>query len=682
MIRIYTIAFILLLLPILSVSQDTIKTDTLDYYEMSLEQLLNVKSHGVPSELEKLINQLILAASKKPLSARESPAIISIITQEEIRNSGARDLMDVLQLVPGIFFGMDVEGVVGIGIRGNWGHEGKVLLLLDGQEMNEIMFATTQYGNHIPVDQIKKIEVIRGPGSAIYGGFAEYGVINIVTKSGEDISGMRVSGQYGQFRENLARFNYSLSAGSKINKFEWSLAMFMGHANRSDQDFTDFYGGMYNMHNNSNLDPTYLNLGLAWNGFSARFIYDHYVTSSRDGYDLVKDDAYREDFNSLFGELKYQKKISDKFSFTTKVNYKQQVPWKTIAVDSLTSDYHKVASRYSGNVFGSWNITPRINLIGGADIYYDTSEDRVDSSFFSNGEQKVSYLNQGYYVQGLVKTRFVNFILGSRYDIHSEYGSAFVPRVGLTKKIRKLNFKLLYSNSFRAPSIENINLADSTGIKPEKTTVIELEVGYQFKRNSILTLNFFDITTKDPIVYYYDDSLATDNYHNFGSTGTTGAEAEYRYKGKWGYLTGSYSFYTSANKDKVDDYAVPEHDELLLAFPAHKITLNTSINITKKFSINPSLIWFSTRYGYDNIDTTGTSTIHEYAPGFLANIFLNYNDLIKGLTLGVGVYDLLNEKLEYIQPYNGYHAPLPGPSREFVFHLSYTIGFKKEEKNK
>jgi outer membrane cobalamin receptor len=676
------LAVFLFLSPILAVSQDTIKNDTLDYYEMSLEQLLNVKSHGIPSELEKLINQLILAASKKPLSSRESPALISIVTQEEIKNSGARDLMDVLHLVPGIFFGVDVEGVVGIGIRGNWAHEGKVLLLLDGQEMNEIMFATTQYGNHFPIDQIKKIEIIRGPGSAIYGGFAEYGVINIITKSGEDLTGMRVAAHYGQFKESLARINYSLSAGSKINKFEWSLAMFMGHANRSDQVFSDFYGGTYEMHNNSNLDPAYLNLGLSWKGLSARFIIDHYVTSSRDGYDIVKDDAYREDFNSVFGELKYKKKINDKFSFTTKINYKQQTPWKTLDVDTLTSDYYKVASRYSGSVFGSWNITPRVNLIGGADVYYDTAEDLVDSSFFYNGEQKVSYLNQGYYLQGLIKTRFVNFIIGSRYDIHSEYGSAFVPRVGLTKKIKKLHFKLLYSNSFRAPSIENINLADSNGIKPEKTTVIELEVGYQFKRNSILTLNFFDITTKDPIVYYYDDSLATDNYHNFGSGGTTGIEAEYRYKEKWGYLTCAYSFYSTANKDKVDDYTVPDHDELLLAFPAHKITINASINLTKKLSINPSVVWFSRRYGYDNIDSTGTSAIHEYAPGLLGNIFLNYNDILKGLTLGVGVYDILDEKIKYIQPYNGYHAPLPGPSREFVFHLSYNIGFKKTEKKK
>src|ERR1700752_2273742 len=113
-----------------------VRKDTVDYYEMSLEQLLKLKAHGVPSELEKLINTLISVASKKPLNVRESPSIVSLITAEEIKASGARDLIDVLRLVPGVDFGVDVLGVVGIGMRGNWAHEGKTLVLLDGQEMN------------------------------------------------------------------------------------------------------------------------------------------------------------------------------------------------------------------------------------------------------------------------------------------------------------------------------------------------------------------------------------------------------------------------------------------------------------------------------------------------------------------------------------------------------------------
>src|SRR4051812_12335517 len=107
--------------------QDTLpKKDSIDFYELSLEQLLKMKAHGVPSELEKLINQLIAVASKKPLNTRESPSIVTLITDEEIRRSGARDMIDVLRMVPGFDFGVDVEGVTGLGLRGNWAHEGKI----------------------------------------------------------------------------------------------------------------------------------------------------------------------------------------------------------------------------------------------------------------------------------------------------------------------------------------------------------------------------------------------------------------------------------------------------------------------------------------------------------------------------------------------------------------------------
>src|SRR4051812_788420 len=87
-------------------SQETVQEnpDSSTFYNLSIEELLNVE---------------ISVASKKALTLRESPGIVTLITQDEIRNSGAHDLMEVLSMVPGLYFGVDVEGVVGIGVRGN-----------------------------------------------------------------------------------------------------------------------------------------------------------------------------------------------------------------------------------------------------------------------------------------------------------------------------------------------------------------------------------------------------------------------------------------------------------------------------------------------------------------------------------------------------------------------------------
>ncbi len=665
-------------------SQDTLRSDSIDYYEMSLEQLMNLKSHGIPSELEALINQLIAAASKKPLSTRESPNIVTLITDEDIRNSGARDIMDVLNLVPGLNFGVDVEGVVGLGMRGNWGHEGKILVLLDGQEMNEIMFATTQFGAHFPLDMIKKIEVIRGPGSATFGGFAEYGVINIITRSAEELEGFNFTGQYSRMTKGQGGLFNTMHAGFKRKDLKMSLGIANGGRTRSDQDYTDIYDSTtYNMLDSSGLSQSMINFGLSYKRLSLRYIFDGYSTSVRDAYDYAKDSAYHESFNGHYAELKYATDPQKKYALSVKLNYKHQAPWKTTNVDSLTSDYVKLADRYTGQVLLSWNPTRKINFTGGAEFFQDIATDKTDSSFFSNGEQTVGYFNQAYFLQGLIKTRIVNFIVGARTDIHSEYGSAFVPRIGLTKKIKKFNFKLLYSNSFRAPSIENINLAPITGITPELTTVIELETGFQLNKHNIITLNVFDITTRNPIIYFYDDSLLTDNYENSDlSMGTMGLEAEYRFKHKRASVTLNYAFYTTSGKDRVEDYAVEENEAMLLAFPSHKITLNATYAFTKQFSANISSIWQSARYGYSTVDTSFTSVIEEFEPGLYLNAFLHWTLKKVPATFSLGVHDILNTKTLYIQPYNGYHAPLPGPSREIVFRICIDANgiFKEKEK--
>ena len=94
----------------------TVTTDSLGkYYDMSLEELRNLKSGGMSSELEAFINSLITVASQKALSTRESPSAITLISEEEIKKSGARDLIDVLRLVPGFEFAYDGSNAVGIG---------------------------------------------------------------------------------------------------------------------------------------------------------------------------------------------------------------------------------------------------------------------------------------------------------------------------------------------------------------------------------------------------------------------------------------------------------------------------------------------------------------------------------------------------------------------------------------
>lgn len=273
------------------------ESDTTDFFSMSLEELMNLT---------------ITVASTEALSPRESPGIVNLITADEISRSGARDLIDVLRMIPGFEFGVDVQGIVGVGARGNWGHEGKILIQLDGQEMNERNFATTQLGHHFPLEQIERIEIIRGPGSAIYGGYAELGVINIITKKGKDLNGISVSGTYGQMPEALGRAEGTLMVGRSAGDVAFDAKLTVGQGNRSDRLYTDFYGNSYDMEDNSELKNLHINSGLSYKGLGIRLIYEDYQVQQRDLFVVAMPVSVDMHFKGAYAELKYDYQVSDK----------------------------------------------------------------------------------------------------------------------------------------------------------------------------------------------------------------------------------------------------------------------------------------------------------------------------------------------------------------------------------
>lgn len=124
-----------------------------------LLELENMSAFEKASALQQSLNSEFKAGAIAGISSREVPNIVSFITANDIRNTGARDLVDILRLVPGFDFGTDVETVLGPALRGNWAMEGKILLLIDGMEMNELLYQTLFFNHHFPVDIIERIEV-------------------------------------------------------------------------------------------------------------------------------------------------------------------------------------------------------------------------------------------------------------------------------------------------------------------------------------------------------------------------------------------------------------------------------------------------------------------------------------------------------------------------------------------
>lgn len=662
---------ILLILVGLFTSQMAI-ADDIDLGGATLEDLLNVKTS---------------VATKKESSVRATPGILSIITEEEIKNLGARDLIDVLRLIPSISFGNDVQGVVGIGNRGMWGHEGKILLIVDGVEMNEIQYGSTQFGNEFPVNHIKRIEVIRGPGSVTYGGFAELAVVNITTKRGSDLKGGAVDVTYGKMAEEAQRQNVGLQIGRTSGSWDYSVAGYAGKAFRGEGVYTGYSPdipavGSFDYKDADELNPTYANLGLRNENFKFRFIYNNYQITTRSMFyfnDLTTD--IPNTFRTYGTVASYDLKLSEKFKITPQIQHSYQIPWLQDSEEALTafkwSNIH--SERLRAGVTASYDPTESINYLVG----YEFTEDKhriVDQRRsaaptvpdpFNTGSNSARFGSSAFLAQGIFQMPIFDVTIGARYEDPDFTDSSFVPRLGLTRAEKDWHAKLLYAQAFRTPVLFNIDA--KADIQPEKTETAELEFGHSVSSNSYVTANIFNTKIKDPIVYFFDTD---DRYDNFGETGTRGIELDYRLRPTWGQVQLAYSFYQVNNSD-VAKYEVAGEEDMLVGMPQHRVVLNSWLNLGSRLTrLNANYLYNSDAWAYEYDYGLGDMALRKSGPTNLVNLFLTREQLfLNGLSGGVGVFNIFNQDVRYIQPYEGGHSPAPGPSREVVVRLEYKSNF-------
>jgi outer membrane cobalamin receptor len=529
------------------------------------------------------------------------------------------------------------------------------------------------FGNKFPVDQIERIEIIRGPGSSIYGGTAEYGVVNIITRGSSGFEGIAVNGSYGFLGNSYGRRNIGTTMGKSLGEhFFVDAAVFRGEAIKSDQMYQDLYqeSDPVDLTDHSEMKATSVNFGIRYKNARIRAIYDQYRNENPD---------LAIDFNNYYISLQNAFRINKKFTVTPQFSYTHQTPWEYTVLATGENDYKIAAQRTKANVSGSYDFTRKINLVAGSEFFYDQAQSRLDDDNFGEDVSSVQYHNFAFFAQGLFKHHFANFTMGFRYDKHNAFGAAFVPRLAITKRIDHFHFKVLYSQSYRAPGIENINLNEA--IQPERSNIAEVEIGYQFTPDMLLAVNAYQILTKDVIVYNYtdlDNGDYIEEYANFDKTGTSGIEVVYKIKKQNWYANVNYSFYRANSGNTVETYDVAQNPHLFVAFPAHKFTINSSFKVYKELRFNPSLVYGSERYGYNAIDSEELAVLNRFAPYTLANVFISYEHLlIKGLTVGLGAYDIFNEKEPILQAYNGDFAPISGRSREITLKLSYDFSFQK-----
>src|ERR1035437_1342783 len=195
--------FILLLASTIFPQQDTLRPKySDDVSNFSLDSLLTIP---------------VKSASKYWQDIMDAPASVSIITSQDIKDYGYKTIYDVLQNVRGFYLSND-RNYSYLGVRGfsrPTDYNDRILVLINGHRMNENVYGSVDFGNgnYPDLNTIEQIEIVRGPGSVLYGSNAMFAIINIIPKSGAAINSLNINADYGSWQNKRIIMNY----GKKLN---------------------------------------------------------------------------------------------------------------------------------------------------------------------------------------------------------------------------------------------------------------------------------------------------------------------------------------------------------------------------------------------------------------------------------------------------------------------------------
>lgn len=641
---------------------------------------------------EPTIELQVEIASKQKQAIEEAPSIISVVTREDIENYGFRDITDILRLVPGFEYAIDVQSLFGIGFRGMWGHEGKVLVMIDNHPINCFGYGNTNFFGHLPASVIERIEIIRGPGSALYGTFAEVAVVNIITKTGKGLQGAEIALQGGAVGNNgIFGSQASVGYNDLSRELDMSANIAFAYHPISSQIYEDFWGNTVQLGSqnswrhfqNISTKISYKNFYLGFNRMNQRWISpDEFTTifpSNPQGLIPNKLNHFMEGY-----QIGNKFKLLENFYLNARFEYARGNPItsKEVPASNLDENYSTIGQRF----------TPEISL------QYAASKNQIDfgggfiantvTSFTNNGhpamivaagDSVVFVRRDAFYVFGQYIRKFAPFVLsiGGRYE-NTFWGNAFAPRAALNyiAPNQKLYAKLLYGEAFRVPLIWQVYsaqyFATDVDLNPELSRTFEFEIGYKQKGRFRISTNFFLININTPIVYLG----SVDTYVNYGNIRSVGAELNTEYKvERWGAF-GNISYTQPLSEYTTADFLASDREHFL-ALPALKVNGGAYLDFPN-FTISTYATFLAERYAQTQnfaLNSSSSNPFIEseaYPSVFLQNVQLKLKNIFtNNLQIGFQMHNIWNAPYVLLQPYYGGHAPFPLQDRQWFIEVKY-----------
>jgi len=519
---------------------------------------------------------VVFTASKTLQHISDSPAAVTVITEEQIRSSGATTIPELLRSVPGVDVIEPSKSLVSVSIRGfEQIFVNKVLVMVDGRTINQPIDGAVFWNlEPILLSRIARIEIVRGPGSVLYGADAFSGVINIITKTPQEMaetngtketkrSGTLV-GALGEQKSTFSEATYNMG---KAN--DWAFTLGAGYHS------TAGFGGSPSdqIHDSARVPSFTVDLQKQLSHGSLLF--------------SASDSDAKSDFAALLNLQDASTHIS---SVSIAYDGSQE---KNPVTARVYSNFFRLSSSgvYAATSSSTLEIQQQRNLSTGNTLIYgvDDSHNQFSTSLTKPQNQRQQLF--GLYLQDQYQLRpTTSLFAGLRWDQNSVYGPQVSPRLSLVHHLpSNQTLRLSYGTAFRAPTISelyvnlnepinpelNINVSGSTNIKPEK--IASLEAGYRVDvRGGYVGLNLFsnrisDVIALNPIQFApsppFPAGTPTElQYQNDGTAHEAGMELEsgFQITAGWHGLA-NYSYQDVRNGNGQPTDLSPKHKVNLVA---------------------------------------------------------------------------------------------------------------------
>jgi len=628
--------------------------------------------------LEELMNLTVSEiATGTPLEEKFVPGSISIITAKQIEENGARTFYEALEQVPGlhVYPGKSFAMRKGISIRGIQSITNPhVLIMIDGVSLGTGYYGSPAMFFKMPSSIIEKIEVIRGPGSALYGADAFSGVVNIISKKYENIEDL-VSLRYGSF-ETLEGYSH---LNTKVGDLELGLSMSYvttdGDASRVVEEdglkgadhslapgpLNTGYETLY-LHSDAHYKSFDLNIMAsqtenAGTASGAAQILDprgeinnqtFLIDLKHTNTTLLKDTTIKSNIAYTYYDVSFVYGVSPVGSPAAFEDGVTVIPGlaednyfiNTRAIyEGLNDHVISVGIGYRNSTMK--NLTWKTNV--GAGVSNPGIIEDLTGTEYTFMKEGVSRDN----IYGLLQDEYkifdsLSFIAGVRYDHYSDFGGTTNPRLALIwQQSDSLTIKSMYGKAFRAPAFSELylrNNALSLGNENLKPEVIDTyEVIFDYRAPVYTKLNLFYYEAKDLITYVADVDATSKTAQNQAGINGYGLELDL-----------SYDVHQKVNLSANYAYVHAEYEDTKLEVAdvaPHQVFAQIQYKPAVDWNINTQFFYFSKRSRVD------TDTRADLDASNLVHLTVKKRNFIKNLDAIVAIRNLFDTN--YKEPSDG-----------------------------